>query len=133
MKLQHIGLLLAGLLFAGCSELEQIPESTASKNSVFSSERGLELYANSFYDNLPTANDIIRSDEMADFAARTQVPDLIRDGAYGPRQSSGWTWTALRNINYFIENATNPAIPADVRRHYIGVARFFAPCFTSIK
>ncbi|MFC5411173.1 RagB/SusD family nutrient uptake outer membrane protein [Larkinella bovis] len=129
MKVQHIGLLLAGLVFAGCSELEQVPESTASKNAVFSSEKGLELYANSFYDNLPSANDIIRSDEMADFSARTQVPDFIRDGAYGPRQSSGWSWTALRNINYFIENATNPAIPVEVRRHYIGLARFFRAWF----
>ncbi|MGA0559195.1 RagB/SusD family nutrient uptake outer membrane protein [Larkinella sp. VNQ87] len=129
MKLQHIGLLLAGLLFAGCSELEQVPESTATKDAVFSSEKGLELYANSFYDNLPTGNDIIRSDEMADFAARTQVPDFIREGAYGPRQSSGWSWTALRNINYFIENNTNPAVPAEVRRHYLGVARFFRAWF----
>ncbi|MFD1144448.1 RagB/SusD family nutrient uptake outer membrane protein [Larkinella insperata] len=137
MKVQHIGILLAGLFFAGCSELEQVPESTATKDAVFSSEKGLELYANSFYDNLtnpdfsilPTANTVIRSDEMADFAARTQVPDFIREGAYGPRQSSGWDWRALRNINYFIENTTNPAVPVEVRRHYIGLARFFRALF----
>ncbi|WP_234734583.1 RagB/SusD family nutrient uptake outer membrane protein [Tellurirhabdus bombi] len=137
LKKRYIGLCLAGLFLAGCSELEQVPESTASKNAVFSSEKGLELYANSFYDNLtgpdfsilPTAGSIIRSDEMADFAARTQVPDFLRDGAYGPRQSSGWDWRALRNINYFIANATNPAVPADARRHYIGLARFFRAWF----
>ncbi len=104
-------------------------ESSGSKNAVFGSEKGLELYAVSFYDNLPSASDIHQSDAMADYSARTQVPDFLREGAYGPRQSSGWSWTALRNINYFIANNTNPAVPADVRKHYNGIARFFRAWF----
>ena len=129
MNTRYNWLFLAVLFLTGCSELEQVPQSTASKQAVFSSIGGLELYTNSFYDNLPTGADIIRSDEMADFSARTQVPDFLREGAYGPRQSSGWDWRPLRNINYFIANCTNPAIAADTRRHYIGIARFFRAYF----
>ncbi|QHV95234.1 RagB/SusD family nutrient uptake outer membrane protein [Spirosoma endbachense] len=137
MKSYYSLLFLAGFFLAGCSELEQVPESTASKAAVFGSEKGLELYANSFYTPLtgpdfsilPTANSIIRADEMADYSARTQVPDFLREGAYGPRQSSGWDWRALRNINYFIANVPNPAIAPDVQRHYIGLARFFRALF----
>ncbi|MCK8492413.1 RagB/SusD family nutrient uptake outer membrane protein [Spirosoma sp. RP8] len=137
MKSYYSLLVGVGLFLTGCSDLEQIPESTASKTAVFSSEKGLELYANSFYTPLtgpdfsilPTANSIIRADEMADYSARTQVPDFLRDGAYGPRQSSGWDWRALRNINYFIANVPNPAIAPDVQRHYIGLARFFRALF----
>ena len=44
--------LFLGLLLAGC-DLEQIPESTASKEAVFGSESGLQLYTNSFYGILP--------------------------------------------------------------------------------
>ncbi len=129
MKAQYIGFVLVSLCFAGCTELDQVPEATASGSAVFGSEKGLDLYANSFYDNLPSAGDIHQSDAMSDYGARTQVPDFLREGAYGPRQSSGWSWTALRNINYFIANNTNPAVPVDVRRHYNGLARFFRAWF----
>ncbi|SFD53289.1 RagB/SusD family nutrient uptake outer membrane protein [Spirosoma endophyticum] len=135
MNTKYNWLLLIGLFLVGCNDLEQIPQSTASKDAVFGSVGGLDLYTNSFYDTpgnggvLPTGSDIIRSDEMADFSVRTQVPDFLRDGAYGPQQSTGWDWKALRNINYFIANCTNPVIPVETRRHYIGLAKFFRAWF----
>ncbi|MCC9135498.1 RagB/SusD family nutrient uptake outer membrane protein [Pontibacter silvestris] len=129
MKKQLWRLLVLSVFFASCDDLDQAPEATATKGAVFSSERGLELYANSLYDVLPTANDIHRGDQMADYAARTQVPDFLREGAYGPRQSSGWDWTGLRNINYFIANNNDPGISSAVRNHYIGLARFFRAWF----
>ncbi len=129
MKQKFLWILLAGGLIAGCNKLDQLPEATASKDAVFSSEKGLELYAYSFYDILPDANAIHRGDEMSDYGARTQAPDFLREGGFNSRQSTGWTWTQLRNINYFIENCTNPKIPEDVRRNYIGLARFFRAFF----
>ncbi|MBE9461238.1 RagB/SusD family nutrient uptake outer membrane protein [Dyadobacter subterraneus] len=130
MKFKFIGLLfLIGLLAGGCQELDQVPQSTADNNAVFNSEKGLDLYANSFYDILPTGNDIIRSDEMSDFGARSSVPDFLRDGAFGPRQSSGWDWKPLRNINYFIENNNRATVPADTRKHYTALARLFRAIF----
>ncbi|SKC83193.1 RagB/SusD family nutrient uptake outer membrane protein [Ohtaekwangia koreensis] len=116
------------ILLASC-DLEQLPEATTSKDAVFGSEKGLELYANSFYNILPTANNIHRGDEMSDYGARSQPLDFIREGAFGPRQSSGWDWRDLRNVNYFIENCNYPNIAPDVQRHYIGIARFFRAWF----
>jgi starch-binding outer membrane protein, SusD/RagB family len=115
--------------FAGCEDLDQVPEATATRGAVFGSEKGLELYANSFYDVLPTANAIHQGDAMSDYAARTQVPDFLREGAFGPRQSSGWNWTNLRNINYFLANNNHRNIPPAVRNHYQGLARFFRAWF----
>jgi hypothetical protein len=129
MRNQYLWIFLLGALIVGCRKLDQVPEATATKDVIFGSEKGLELYANSFYDNLPDANSLIRGDEMADYAARTQVPDFLREGAFSARQSSGWSWTNLRNINYFLENVNNPNIAADVRNHYIGLARFFRAWF----
>ncbi len=135
MRNQLLAIVLAGITLAGCSQLEQEPQSTANKSVVFGSESGLQLYANSFYstgDNdkiLPTAGDIIRGDALADYSARTQVDDFLREGAYGPRQSSGWNWRPLRNINYFLENNTNPTVSAETRRHYNALARFFRAWF----
>ena len=129
MKKGLLWLLIVCAFFTGCEKLDQAPEATATKPAVFSSERGLELYSTSFYDLLPTANDIHRGDAMADYAARTQVPEFLIPGAFGPRQSSGWDWRPLRNINYFIANNNDPNVLPAVRNHYLGLARFFRAWF----
>jgi len=131
MCIKHVWILLLSVaFFTACSKkLDQVPEDTATKAAIFGSEKGMETYANSFYEILPTANNIHQGDAMADYAARTQVPDFLRDGAYGPRQSSGWDWTALRNINFFLENCNNPRISPKVIRNYIGLAKFFRAWF----
>lgn len=131
MCIKHVWILLLSVaFFTACSKkLDQVPEDTATKAAIFGSEKGMETYANSFYEILPTANNIHQGDAMADYAARTQVPDFLREGAYGPRQSSGWDWTALRNINFFLENCNNPKISPKVIRNYIGLAKFFRAWF----
>jgi hypothetical protein len=122
-------LVLLSISLASCKKLDQEPQATVTSAAVFSSENGLQLYANSFYNGLPTGNDIHQGDAMADYAARTQVPDFLRSGAFSARQSSGWDWTQLRNINYFIANCNNPAISPTVRNNYLGLARFFRAWF----
>jgi hypothetical protein len=125
-------LLFMGLTvsIASCTKnLEQTPQSTATKDAIFSSEDGMKLYTASFYNILPGINDVFRGDEIADYGARSQVPDYLRQGAYSSRQSSGWTWTNLRNVNYFIANCNNPAVPETIKDNYIGLARFFRAWF----
>lgn len=119
-----------GALLASCNKLDQLPEATATRDAVFGSEKGLETYAYSFYDILPDANAIHRGDEMSDYGARTSVPDFYRKGSgYGSRQSNGWDWRPLRNINYFIENCNSPKLSNEVKQHYTGLARFFRAVF----
>src|SRR5687768_7157200 len=129
MKKIFIYIIAGTLLLAGCKKLDQLPQATASKDAVFGSEKGLQLYSASFYNNLPAANDVVRADNMSDYAARTDVPTILTANGFGPLQSSGWSWTALRNINYFLENNTNPAISESVRSNYNGIARFFRALF----
>ena len=122
-------MLLLSFIIVSCKKLDQVPQDTATNSAVFGSVNGLQLYANSFYDILPDAGAAVRGDAMTDYAARTSVPDFLRSGAFSARQSSGWTWTGLRNINYFIENCNNPNIPVEQRQHFIGLARFFRAWF----
>ena len=144
MRKQYIWL-LAAVVFFSCKKLEQLPESTASKDAGFSSEKGLELYANSFYNILPSANNIHTADAMSDYGARRDAPPFIRPGAYGPNVSDNnsasaynlvalgpewnWEWTVLRNVNYFLANNNDARVPEEVRRHYNGLARFFRAFF----
>ncbi len=129
MKKLFISILLGSVVFTACKKLDQLPQSTASKEAVFSSENGLKLYTNSFYgmDFLPKNS--IRLDELSDYLAVKQVDNFIREGGYGANTSSGWTWTDLRNINYFIENNNDPAIPEAVRNNYTGIARYYRAYF----
>jgi hypothetical protein len=144
MKNKYWLLFLICTLCASC-ELEQLPLATASKEAVFGSEKGLELYANSFYNILPDANSIHRADCISDYAARRDAPAFLVAGSYSAITSdntsesaytrvslggdSNWGWTSLRNLNYFMVNCTDPKIAADVRRHYIGLAKFFRAWF----
>ena len=119
-------LIAACIFFTACKKvLDQVPVASATKSAVFSSEAGLSLYTNSFYTIIPDAGTIMRGDAMSDYAARTEVPDFLRPGVYNAIQSSGWSWGALRNINYFLANNNNPAVSETVRNNYNGIARFF--------
>jgi len=145
MKSQYVWVLLLAAFILSCNKLEQLPQSTTSREAVFSSEKGLELYANSFYNILPSANNIHTADNMSDYAARRDAPPFLRPGAYSPNVSDNtsasaynlvalgpdwdWDWGSLRNVNYFLENNTDSRVPDDIRRHYNGVARFFRAFF----
>jgi hypothetical protein len=153
MKFNHtkinLRLVLVAFLVMAC-DLEELPIDTADKVAVFGSESGLELYATSFYDWMPTANNIHQADAISDYSARRNVPDFLRPGdVYSPRttdntSASGydlvaiggmsdsewnWGWRTLRNLNYFLVNNTNENISWDVRRHYNGLAKFFRAWF----
>ena len=126
MKKQYLWFILLSILVVSC-ELEQVPQSTASKSAVFGSQQGLDLYAYSFYSILP--NRSTNLDAMSDYLAVKSVPTFIEPGAFSPVLSSGWTWTDLRNINYFIANNKNLKVPEDVRNNYMGIAKFFRAYF----
>jgi starch-binding outer membrane protein, SusD/RagB family len=118
-------------IFTGCGKdyLEEQPRDTVGSEPVFSSEHGLRLYTNSFYDVLPSSADIFSGDNMSDYGSRRSVTQFLTPGAYGPSQGSGWSWGALRNINHFIQNANDERVPLEARQHYLGLARFFRAWF----
>ena len=121
--------ILAALsLFSSCS-LDENPQDAVSKDTVFSSESGLKMYSYSFYNMLPSGSDAHRQDAMSDYGAVTSFNDFIRDGAYTAETSSGWSWSNLRNINYFIENCQTSTVSESVRNNYLGLARFFRAYF----
>ena len=118
----------ACFLLSSCS-MDETPQASVDKDTVFRTEKGLETYSYSFYNMLPSVSDGFRQDAMCDYGAVTSFDNFIREGAYSAELSSGWSWSDLRNINYFIENCTNEAVDESVRNNYIGLARFFRAYF----
>jgi hypothetical protein len=135
MKIQFkrwsAGLLLAGMLGGCTKQLNQVPQSTASQSAVFGSVAGLQLYANSFYDNgLPSISSIYKLDaDLSDFGAQSSCPTFLDSGAYNSRVTSGWSWTALRNINYFISGLATSPVDATDKANFMGLAKFFRAYF----
>lgn len=127
MKLKYIILLLATTIFVSC-DLEELPEATTTKGPIFGNESGLILYTNSFY-NIINGKNLHRADAMSDYQARKDSPAFITDGNFSANTSSGWSWSDLRNINYFIQNCNDPKVPLAVRKNYLGIARFFRAYF----
>ncbi len=127
-----IYIVLSGLvLFASWScELDESPVTSTDKTAIFGSEEGLKAYSISFYDMLPSATDqAIVEQNLVDYGATNSLGGFILRNSYSENNSSGWSWSALRNVNYFIENNVDPAIPESVRNNYTGLARFFRAWF----
>lgn len=123
-KLIFLPFLIIGLY--SCN-LEELPKAEVSKEPIFNSEQGLEMYTNSFYDAFPNTTRLFSS--LSYYLASDQVIQYLTPGGYSAEESSGWNWGTLRNINYFIANCNDETLPEDVRNNYIGIARFFRAYF----
>ena len=120
-------LALGGVLFTGC-DFDEEPQSEASVDMVFSSEKGLQTYAYSFYNVLPDNGSAFNRNTTFDFGVKNSIGGM-EVGAYTVTSSSSWSWTALRNINFFLENNVNEAVDQSVRNNYNGIARLFRARF----
>ena len=120
---------VAGLCaFASACDLEQSPVSATNQQSVFSSEAGLQLYANSFTNTWPSVNSVYIGDDVSDYIAARGASNYLLP-TFTPNNQGGWSWSALRNINFFLESNTDPAVPEATRNHYNGLARFARALF----
>lgn len=126
-NLKRAGCVLSALIcLASCTDfLDLSPINKLSPEDYFKSETELELYANSFYQTmLPSGLSVVNRDGMGDFTSKTSSPTFIA-GAYSPVNEEKWDWTSIRNINYFIAQATASPVEEKSKRHFIGVARLF--------
>jgi hypothetical protein len=128
--MKHISflLLLSAIIFSSCKEsLDTYPESKLSPETFFKTEEELLLYSNKFYiDILPTAADIY--EENADAIIITPLKENITGQRTVPGTGGGWSWSALRRVNFLLENSKNCKDLA-VRNKYDALAKFFRAYF----
>lgn len=121
-------LITVAALTACKKQLDLQPFDKLSPENAFNTEKDLQLYANSFYLILPTGSDIVDADAMSDYLAG-RTPSTYIYGSFGPTQASGWTWTNLRKVNYFLEHVGQAKVSEEARNHFTGLARFFRAWF----
>lgn len=115
----------------GCDKnyLDRDPESTISPEASFKTVKDLELFTKSFYEVLPSAEGVYN--ESVDNIVKNTLDDELTGKRQVPVNGGGWTWTNLRNINFFLGNATN-TLSAATAAPYIAEARFLEPISTLI-
>ena len=130
MKTLHkiLATILLGAVGSGC-DLTLIPEDTVTPQTYFQSEVDLRLWTNQFYTLLDSPDSAagLNADDMVD----KSMGDVI-SGTRMASDESGWTWTSLRKINYYLQNSHNCTDEA-ARTKYDGVAYFFRAYFYYVK
>ncbi|HEU4553776.1 MAG TPA: RagB/SusD family nutrient uptake outer membrane protein [Chitinophaga sp.] len=110
--------------------LDRLPLSDITSPAFFNTEKDLDLYVNSFYADLP-GTEIYSGDISSDNVEPGVISDLIAGRMVVPTSAgdAGWTWTSLRNINYFLAHYNKAAISDSIKANYAGIARFFRAFF----
>lgn len=126
--IKYFSLLLLGAGLTGC-ELTKIPEDSISPDSYFQNATQLELWTNGFYAQFDNAETVAATN--ADDNIDNSLGDVLM-GQRSASDESGWTWTRLRDINYFLQNSYRcPDVAAKAK--YDGVACFHRAYFYFVK
>ena len=129
MKNYYKLLLLPLVLGVTSCELTKIPEDTISPDAYFQNATQLELWTNNFYAQFDNAENAagMNADDMID----NSLGDVMM-GQRSAADESGWTWTRLRDINYYLQNSYR-CTDAAAKQQYDGVAYFHRAYFYFIK
>ena len=126
-KVSIILILIAGSVIYSCN-LKEVPKADVDKTAIFNSEQGLKIYSNSFYNAFPSSG-ILHDGGTSYYLFTNNIPNIVTPNGLDPDNAGGWSWSQLRNINFFIDNCNSDEVPLAVRNNYIGIARFFRAYF----
>lgn len=122
---------LAMTAFSACSLVEE-PIVEANKQMVFSTESAVEAYTVSFYNYLSSLNDLVYMESgNVDYATASSFSQYYTEGTYNSEIAGSWSWSQLRNINYFLDALDSPecTISEKAKAHYRGIGRWFRANF----
>lgn len=131
MKIYTLLLSLVITVFTSCNDdfLQREPTKDVTDGNYFNSESELELYSNNFYSYIPGYN-LVESDFTTSDNVELNVYSAFLAGVRTvPASGGGWSWSTLRNINYFLKNYRNAPLQDDVLNYYEGLAKFFRAWF----
>lgn len=135
-KIYSVTLIAAAVLaLASCDDfLTKDTISTLNSETFFENEKSLQLYANSFIQNMmPSAEDIAESNDSYTDVCATRNGLNMFTSDWTPSSQSGWSygnWTNLFRANYFLLHMKEASgVSAEAFAHYEGIARFWRAFF----
>ncbi|MGJ1290641.1 RagB/SusD family nutrient uptake outer membrane protein [Sphingobacterium multivorum] len=132
-KITHYSIYATLLLVTmACSKQFDLRPDTqvAESLSLYKTDAGLATFANGFYNNLDP--NVIKDDKYSDNMEHITTPPAMRSSNYTVPTalgSGGWSWSQLRNINYFIQNVNTYTEDQELKRKYLAIARLFRAQF----
>src|SRR5699024_3135407 len=118
-------------MILGChdSVLTQDPRDEVDAGDFFQTANNLKIATNNLY-SMMTKTYFYMNDAKSDNIVPLNPDRRIRGSRKVPtdRGSGGWSWSRLRNINYFLENYHKVNDEA-AKAKYSGIARFFRAYF----
>lgn len=128
MKRLIIAAMALSMGLSGCDDLLDLqPLSQISQTDYFKTETDLQLFSNSFYNNLLDKSPY---DDQSDLYVQQNLSDEMLGGTKRivPASGGGWTWTDLRKMNTLLAYAGQCSDEAAVIK-YTAVTRFFRAFF----
>lgn len=128
MKRIIIAALALSLGLSSCDDLLDLqPLSQISQADYFKTETDLQLFTNSFYNNLLDKEPY---DDQSDLYVQQNLSDEMLGGTKRtvPASGGGWTWTDLRKMNTLLAYADQCA-DKDAVVKYTALTRFFRAYF----
>lgn len=129
IRLIYKSLALSALLVTAtsCDELLDVtPQDKLTPSTFFRTAQDLQIYTNKFYGNNLPEGSIFQ--DRGDIVIPFTLDLAVSCQRYVTETSSQWSWGALRDINFYLQNSQN-CNDASARTHYDGVARFFRALF----
>ena len=118
-------------LLSACEKdfLDRSAEDQVEADYFFNTAKDLEVATNDFYTMLPTTS-VYSDDAASDNVVPLIAADRVRGNRIVPTASGsgGWSWSRLRDINYFLANY-HKVEDQQAREKYSGIARFFRAFF----
>lgn len=122
-------IILATLLLScmSCNLLDTTPKDTLSPDGYFKTETDLQLFSNTFYNNLLDKNPY---EHQSDHIINLNLNSLLHGGTFRtvPASGGGWSWGDLRKMNTLLENIHNCPDEKAVQQ-YTALTRFFRAFF----
>lgn len=128
MKRIIIAALALSMGLASCDNLLDLsPKSEISQDDYFKTESDLQLFSNSFYNNLLDKSPY---DDQSDIYVQQTLSDEMLGGNKRtvPASDGGWTWTDLRKMNTLLEYI-NQCSDENAVVKYTALTRFFRAFF----
>lgn len=128
MKQNIIAIIALSLGLTSCDNLLNLsPMSDITQTDYFKTETDLQLFSNSFYNNLLDKSPY---DDQSDLYIQQTLSDEMLGGTKRvvPASGGGWTWTDLRKMNTLLAYA-NQCEDEDAVIKYTALTRFFRAYF----
>lgn len=133
MKMRKLGILFITLIITSAceSQFDMYPETQVAESpALFKNAAGLKTFTDGFYNDLD--HNSIKNDKYSDNMEHITNPPPIRSSNYTlptALGSGGWSWTQLRNLNYFIENVNLHTEDVELKNSNLAIAKFFRAWF----